>query len=324
MSRGDHYRRLLAAYALGLPSHLDFWHETPQIHPDATCEKLGPYYMAYRKKSAYRGPFDGEGIPLLNYRGAIGLRHNPIAAAQYGLSQYNRYCEAGSPEARRKFLTVADWLCRRLTRNQKGVDVWSHEFLWPYRQGLQPPWASALAQGQGISVLVRAARVTQEGRYQEAAGRALAAFTRPVQEGGVVISDGEDGLWLEEYLVEPPSHILNGAISAAWGLFDYGLATGDATAKKLFGQSVCTLARNLSRYDAGFWSLYELPSDGIAASPASPFYHRLHIVQLEILFRMTGEPIFDQTAARWEEYRRSFRNRMLALWRKGLFKLRYY
>ena len=33
---------------------------------------------------------------------------------------------------------------------------------------------------------------------------------------------------------------------------------------------------------------------------ASPFYHRLHIVQLQVLHRITGEDIFQQYADKWE------------------------
>ena len=57
---------------------------------------------------------------------------------------------------------------------------------------------------------------------------------------------------------------------------------------------------------------------------ASPFYHHLHIVQLEILYRLTGKNIFRQYASRWDAYRRSCLKRAAALLYKVVFKLCYY
>ena len=57
---------------------------------------------------------------------------------------------------------------------------------------------------------------------------------------------------------------------------------------------------------------------------ASPFYHQLHIVQLRVLHRLTGETAFAQVADRWESYARSRANRTRALFYKSAFKLCYY
>ena len=40
------------------------------------------------------------------------------------------------------------------------------------------------------------------------------------------------------------------------------------------------------------------------ADGGEPFYHRLHIVQLRIMHRLTGNPIFGRYADRWESYTR--------------------
>ncbi|MBI3317866.1 MAG: hypothetical protein HYZ90_01780 [Candidatus Omnitrophica bacterium] len=324
MPRGDYYQRLLEAYLLRRWSHLHFWHETPEENPRARVDRLGEYYLTYRQKADYPGPFDPEGIPLLNYRGRLGLKYNPIAIAQYGLAQFNRWQETGDPEARQRTLSVADWLVQHLERTPAGIELWTHHFEWPYREMLRPPWPSALAQGQGISVLVRAHLQTNDSRYLQAAQRALKAFELPIQEGGVVVKDPDGGLWLEEYLVTPPSHILNGGIGACWGLLDYWLAAGDSTARRLFDEAAATFASHLHRYDIGFWSLYELPPNGAAPMLASPFYHRLHIVQLKILTRMTGRSLFGQYASRWGGYERNGWCRARALVGKAIFKLRHY
>ena len=57
---------------------------------------------------------------------------------------------------------------------------------------------------------------------------------------------------------------------------------------------------------------------------ASTFYHRLHILQLRIMHRLTGEETFFRLAARWETYARSPANRARAIAYKAAFKLLYY
>jgi hypothetical protein len=110
---------------------------------------------------------------------------------------------------------------------------------------------------------------------------------------------------------------------AAWGVYDYFLATEDRAARDLFAQAVLTLRTNLGSYDLGFWSLYE-QSSTLLPMVASPFYHRLHVVQLRVLHRLTGDELFARFADKWEAYARSRAKRTRALCYKGAFKLCYY
>jgi heparosan-N-sulfate-glucuronate 5-epimerase len=171
--------------------------------------------------------------------------------------------------------------------------------------------------------LVRAHRETGSEHYLQAATQALASFFTPVSEGGVAFTDERGDLWFEEYIVSPPTHILNGFIWALWGVYDYFLATLHPHAQELFKRGVQTLVRNLGKYDLGFWSLYEQSGTRLPMV-ASPFYHQLHIVQLRVMHRLTGEEIFEQTAKRWEAYSHSRANRTRALFYKSAFKLCYY
>jgi heparosan-N-sulfate-glucuronate 5-epimerase len=368
-----YYRRLLPAYLGRGRSQLTFWHDTPTLNPRAFPDNgatgvparqsdagnptsapghLGPYYMLFREKADYPGPFDPAGIPLLDYHGAIGLQYNPIAIAQWGLANYNLFAETNDPSRREKTLKAADWLVSNLERNAHGLWVWNHHFDWEYRDTLKAPWYSGLAQGQGVSLLIRAHAVTRDEKYREAADRAFLALTKPIADGGVLCEDAAGNCWIEEYLVDPPTHILNGFIWALWGVYDYWLARSDATARQVFDRGVQTLVRNLPRYDTGYWSLYELsdgqpsngkPSNGKPSNVhssdrqpsnhqpktrikmlASPFYHRLHIVQLQVMARLTGDPIFTTYADRWQSYANRRVNRARALVEKSIFKLLYY
>jgi heparosan-N-sulfate-glucuronate 5-epimerase len=319
----SYYRRIFSAYLLGGKSHLTFWHETPAENANASTTELGEYYMLFAEKADYRGAYDANGIPQLDYHGDIGLQYNPIAIAQYGLGNYNLSHRTNDPDRRRKFFLIADWLCSNLEPNPRGLLVWNHHFDWEYRDTLRAPWYSALAQGQGISLLVRAHQESGDARYLQAAQSALSAFEHSVENGGVVFTDKSGDLWFEEYIVCPPTHILNGFIWALWGVYDYHLATKDAAAHELYSRGVRTLLHNLERYDLGFWSLYEQAGTRLPMV-ASSFYHQLHIVQLRVMHRLTGEDLFAEMADRWDRYMQNRSNRTRALFCKIAFKLLHY
>jgi heparosan-N-sulfate-glucuronate 5-epimerase len=321
--RAQYYRRILQAYLLPGKSQLTFWHERPQMSEAVGSERLGAYFMPFHEKANYAGLHDALGIPLLDYRGSLGAQYNPIAIAQWGLGNYNQFRNSGDLAYKNKFLAASDWLLESQEQNSFGVWVWQHHFDWEYRTRLKSPWHSGLAQGQGISLLVRAHAETGNSAYLEAAKRAFESFKNPTSEGGVTFTDSHGDLWFEEYIVDPPTHILNGFIWAAWGVFDYYKATGDRAAGELFQRATRTLLRNLHRYDLGFWSLYELSGNRIPMV-ASRFYHALHIVQLRVMYALTNEASFRKMADRWESYGRSRTKRTRALCYKSAFKLCYY
>jgi heparosan-N-sulfate-glucuronate 5-epimerase len=323
VKRLDYYQRIFSAYLLPGKSQLTFWHETPEANPRARVDQLGEYYMTFAEKADYAGHYDTDRVPMLDYRGQVGLQYNPIAIAQYGLGNYNLWARDRTEQRRRNLLAASNWLVANLEQNAHGVRVWNHHFDWEYRDTLKAPWYSGLAQGQGISLLVRAHSATGASSYKDAAQQAFESLLRSVDEGGVLFTDSTGSVWIEEYLVSPPTHILNGVIWAVWGVYDYVLATADPAARQLFDQVVQTLANNLERYDLGFWSLYEQSGTRLKMV-ASPFYHRLHIVQLRIMHQLTGRDVFLQFAERWAKYAESRAKRAAALCYKSAFKLCYY
>lgn len=260
---------------------------------------------------------------MLDYHGRIGPQYNPIAIAQWGLANYNLFHHSRDGARKQKFLAASDWLCSHLERNPFGLWVWNHHFDWEYRTTLKAPWYSGLAQGQGLSLLVRAYEETKSQIYLDTAKRAFAVFLNSIEKGGVVFTDEHGHLWIEEYIVSPPTHILNGFMWASWGVYDYFLATQDDAARQIFEAAVHTLRANLDRYDLGFWSLYE-QSGTLLPMVASAFYHKLHIVQLQVMHRLTGDDIFARYAERWATYARGRGNRARALCYKCAFKLCYY
>jgi len=322
-SRGRYLRRIFEAYVLSRNSNLTFWHEKPAINPDLNVSELGPYYMTFEDKARYPGPFDDTGIPLLDYHGTVGKQYYAIAIAQYALANFNVFKKSGKQEYRDKFLKNADWLMENLVKTTHGTYLWPTFFDLEYFEKLRAPWFSGLAQGQGLSVLVRAFVETRLEAYLQAADKVYESLSAPISEGGVLFRDQSGAIWIEEYVLTRPTHILNGFIWALWGVYDYYLIHKDKSALTLFQAFTETILKNLDKYDTGFWSYYELTPQRLK-SPASTFYHRLHIVQLQVMYKLTGEPLFLKYRTKWAEYEQNILCRYAALFYKIGFKLIYY
>jgi len=322
-NRLRYWKRVFSAYYGPRQSHLTFWHGVPEVNESAEPGTPGEYWQRFAVKADYPGHFDAGRIPMLDYHGHVGLQYNPIAIAQYGLGNYNRWRWTGDEDRRARFLEAAGWMVDNLEPNAAGIRVWKHHFDWEYRTPLPSGWYSALSQGQGISLLVRAHAETGDARYVEAAAAAFESFLHEMEEGGVAHTDSDGFLWFEETVVEPPTHILNGFMWAAWGVYDYALHTEDATAHRLFDEAVRTLRARLGRFDIGYWSLYDQAGTRLP-NAASAFYHALHVVQLRVMHRLTGDAVFARWAERWDGFQRSPLKRRLAWAHKALFKLLYY
>ena len=318
-----YWKRIFSSYFLQSKSNLSFWHGSPEVNRNSKLDQIGQYYMSFHYKADYDGEHDNLGIPMLNYHGDIGLQYNPIAISQWGLGNYNLWKDTDSDQRYNNFIKVADWLVDNLNQNSNGLYVWTHEFDWVYKQKLEKPWYSGLAQGQGLSVLTRAYYETKNKEYLDASKKVYDSFLVNVENGGVTDIDANKNLWIEEYIVNQPTHILNGFIWGLRGIYDYWLLTGDKDIKYRFDKYVKTIKLNIYKYDIGYWSLYELSNLKIKMR-SSIFYHRLHIVQLKILYNMTNIEIFDKVSTKWNNYMTSKKNIYKATFMKILFKIFYY
>ena len=139
----------------------------------------------------------------------------------------------------------------------------------------------------------------------------------------MLVTDASQDIWIEEYIVDPPTHILNGFIWALWGVYDYARWSGRSDAFQIWEAGVATLAKRLADFDTGWWSLYEA-RDGSREMLASRYYHTLHITQLRVMHRLTGIDAFSACADRFQTYLDRPSHRALAFGRKAIFKLRHY
>jgi heparosan-N-sulfate-glucuronate 5-epimerase len=299
---------------------VSFWHTAiSPVHYQFSS--LDDYYIDLRAKTAYRGPYDEQGIPLLNYFGPIGKQYNPCAIAQWGLGAFQRW-RRGEPEYERQFWQAANWLRDNIDVDRLGRGFWLYRFDFD-AYGLRAPWISALAQAQGISLLLRAYRAKGYAAYLRCAQQACKAMLSPVSEGGTLLVRGDHTL-LEEVVADRPTAILDGLIFAIFGLQDYCFVVADdARAKAILEDCVRTIAELLPEYDLGYWSRADLYSEQ-TPMPASRFYHGLHVAQLEVLSELTGNPLFEEYSRRWAVVARLKANRVRAFAAKLAFKLMHY
>lgn len=172
---------------------------------------------------------------------------------------------------------------------------------------------SSMAQGEGISMLIRAHIVSNDERYLSAIHNAKEFMLKSIYNGGTT-EYGENYVLLYEYTSEPL--VLNGWIFSYWGLHDYSIAVKDKAVEKTLNSTLKTMIKMLPKYDLGYWSRYDLTK-----RIASPFYHRLHIAQLKVMFDLTGEKVFETYASKWERYDKNLFCRSRAFLEKAIQKV---
>jgi len=107
----------------------------------------------------------------------------------------------------------------------------------------------------------------------------------------------EDGYyWIDEYPYDPPNLTLNGFIYAIYGLYDYYLKTKKPYALSLLLGALTTVKKYANEYRVpGQVSIYclahRVPCDKCGAK-----YHRTHIKQFNMLYKMTNDLFFKEFA----------------------------
>ncbi len=243
--------------------------------------------------------FDPRGVPLVNYGGSIGLQYNPVFVGDYALANYQQYLNTGNVSYRAKFFSMADWFVET-ARSKGNLSVWEYDFPWPWNvYNATVPYVSALAQGVGIAVLVRAYFLSGNLTYLEVGNLAMNSFAIEMREGGVRYTDS-DGVWYEEIADQGAvsGKVLNGFLSALTDIYEYYFGLNDPFAQRLFLEGANSLSRNMYRYDTGSWSYYDL----LNRSPASLDYHKRHIEQLTIMYKITNDQTFFEYSDKFQSY----------------------
>lgn len=220
---------------------------------------------------------------------------NPVSIVQLGLGAWQLLEE--DPAWRPVVERVALFLVLDMEANG-GL---AYRFPMPHTYELEVPWYSAMAQGQAASLLVRSAVLLDRDDLYVEAGRACRML---LDADSPLVSQSDDGPVLQEYPTEQPAHVLNGWVFALWGLHDLAVAEGApaelrSEAKDAFEAGLDALEARLPLYETSAgWTRYDLYPHPIRHM-ASPFYHRLHIAQMEALHGLTGRQAFADASGRW-------------------------
>jgi len=242
--------------------------------------------------------FDEKGIMMYDYGGSVGAVYNPKVVAYQGIQYYENYQMTGDSQSREYFINTADWLLDHAT-DKGNYSLWQYNFKWGSYGGVEPPYASTLAQAEGINVLIKAHNMTGDGRYLAEAKKAFGAFLVDYEDGGVASNEGRDSVFLQ-LLAKPgfqKTYVLNGHMNSLIFIWDYYQYTHDYRALIVFGKGINWLVGNLQKYDAGNWSYYDQ-----MGTRARDNYHHGHIAQLAKLYDITGEPVLKEYSDRFASY----------------------
>lgn len=268
-------------------------------------EGVRGYYSDLRHKVTGNTLLDSKGIPI-NITNENNKIYFAITIFQYGLGAYDLYLEKKDKVYLQKFFNCVEWAMEY----QEDTGAWD---AFSFKKSSDK--YSSMAQGEGASLLVRAYQETRNEKYIKAAKKAIDFMLIPIENEGTTLYKNDTEFTFEE--CRNYRTILNGVIFSIWGILDYSIVTKDQYYTDKMEQSVQYLAKILYLFDCGYWSKYDL--DG---NLASPFYHDLHIEQLNVMFDLFGNIEFDEYAKKWLNYKNSTTKSKKAFFVKALQKLK--
>lgn len=271
-------------------------------------------------ESDFFGGLNTAGLPVVDFdkfyinlgvqsNQSYGVHVNPVTLCQYALGCLWRFHATHTQSEFKKFLRCADWLCTD-AHVLNGAAFWLHRWIEP-QYHLPNPWVSAMAQGEAISVLLRAFEVTGSQHYLEYAHKAFQSFFHQSGDFTCTIPLDEHSWWFAEYPGgNSQTYVLNGHIFALLGIYDYFRFQQTPEARQLWHYGLHGLRVQLSGFDNGYWTWYDSGQPHIAAT----MYHTLHILQLEVLDALLHVSWLPAYIQRWSSYSTSpycrFRQRL--------------
>ena len=247
------------------------------ISNDLHSQKLGEYYFVFDEERVRKGKdqaniqkFDKNGVPYYKYT----KEYYPISVGQMGLSVFHTYLKMKSKDVpienilvyEDRFMEFVDWFYDEV--GSDGI-VWNDTPLMHWSES----WKSSFAQSRAISILLRGYQLTQDKKYLKRAWNALNVF-----------DEWDDGFY-KEY---PDSCLLDGHIFSLLGIYDFVRAFPKfEPSQELWAKGLSKLIEVLPDYDMGYWSRY-----GLGDEPSAKTYQMLHINQMLLMYRLTGNPLF--------------------------------
>ncbi|MBD3784054.1 MAG: hypothetical protein IE926_14090, partial [Micrococcales bacterium] len=268
---------------------------------------LRPYDESILTRAGGFGNVDATGVRMYSFPGQTRQWNHPVGQAQYAVANLNSYRLNPDP----RYLAIAEANGQRLVdRRVVSADAWYYPYDFDFAvhgdttQTLRAPWYSSMAQGEALSAFSRLYQVTHDAKWLEAADRTYLSLVQAPEGEAPFASrvDSAGRLWFEEYPRYPVSQsemVLNGHIFTMFGLYDYWQLTGRrADVGKLFLGGLRTMELTVrTAYRRPNWaSVYSLHH----AIPTIS-YHKTHIAQFLLLWRLTTDPQWISHAAVFRE-----------------------
>jgi hypothetical protein len=253
-----------------------------------------PYSSSDIKSAKRSRYYDDSHVPLHMYKGK--LNYHPVVLAQRGLENITAYVNTSNDQ----FLDASKNIAEKLQHIALSVDsalFFPYSFNFPLHgsrdEMMVSPWYSAMAQGQILSFFVRLYELTQNNIYLERSRKIFDSFrTTNVQQRKipwVTCVDMNGYLWLEEYPILPPAHTLNGMIFALFGIYDYYRIVKSPASEKLLRGTIRTIKDHISQFRVkNGISHYCIKHPKVKSLGC----HKIHIWQLEAIYRITGDVFF--------------------------------
>ncbi|MGF1691964.1 D-glucuronyl C5-epimerase family protein [Photobacterium kagoshimensis] len=284
----------------------DYWHGPQSRGQFYSKNEIRGYYNDLRKKVIIEPD-----SKLFRKTGNPQIIH-PVTVCQVGLGALDKYIETGESQ----YLNIVESSCKWLEDNivilPNGIK-WTVGFPFPLFE-LESGFHSGLIQGQAISLFIRYSIYFNSNRYDYIIKGAYDFLLLPVSKGGCRI---DETFIFEEYPTESPSIVLNGYISAIWGVYDYAKYSNKDEDWKCYTESCQELERLLPKFDSKLFSRYALKTNSLYYSNlASPYYHNEHIEQLSVMCDLYHSEIFSLHLESWIR-KNHFMNRWLVIFIKG-------
>jgi len=281
-----------------------------------------PVDFSYWYRVGHYKHFDGQGIPQEKYR-KFGKQYNWSKIASYALYYFNEYTFSGKEKYRHFFLDIANFLQVKAIFKDE-MALWLYAFPW---HGLRANWPSAIAQGEIISIFVRAFLLTNDESYLDLAYGAYEVLKTDIRNGGVLNHyQNDNGVVLEEFPesgINELSHILNGFVFGIIGVYDLFYVAQDRRISLFFEKCVKSLWNHIEKYvvENYKWSLYAYPYEN--ENYVTPVYQSLHISLIQSLYHITGHKKFETIVGMWRENYSRRTVRFRALQKKLFYRLKY-
>lgn len=262
----------------------------------------------YQKISVKKPQFfmyDSLGVPLIVYQGKLGKQYNTVTVAEQAIN----WADCSDSITGIRFNNCINWLIKNNTELNDSSIIYLDRYDWPSYK-MVSPWRSGMNQGRAIQAFIKAYKRSSDTIFLKYAWKAMNTLFTEVKDGGVTYIDSS-GYWYEEYADDNvgQSRVLNGMIVVLEAVSEYYKTTDDPRALFLFDKGVLSVKNNLYHYDNNGHSNYD-----ILGKPASTWYHKFHITQLEFLYNETRNPVFKEYYQKWKEYKEP--TYLLKLYRK--------